>query len=81
MCIYESGLVSVIMPTYKRSDKLVRAIESVLNQSYKRIELILVNDNEPNDDYTKNMLARVEKYREDSRFQLIIQDKHTSQKI
>ena len=76
MCIYESGLVSVIMPTYKRSDKLIRAIESVLNQSYKRIELILVNDNEPNDDYTNNMLARVEKYREDSRFQLIIQDKH-----
>ena len=33
---YEKGLVSVIMPTYKRSDKLLRAIESVLKQTYKK---------------------------------------------
>ncbi len=50
---YVEGLVSVIMPTYKRSEKLLRAIDSVLNQTYKNLELLLVNDNEPFDEYTE----------------------------
>jgi glycosyltransferase involved in cell wall biosynthesis len=37
-------LVSVIMATYNRANLVVRAIESVLNQSYKNIELIIVDD-------------------------------------
>lgn len=37
--------VSVIIPTYKRSDYLIRAINSVLNQTYKNIEIIVVDDN------------------------------------
>ena len=41
----ENGLVSVIIPTYKRSDTLVRALESVLAQTYKNIEIIVVDDN------------------------------------
>ena len=41
---YVEGLVSVIMPTYKRSEKLLRAIDSVLNQTYKNLEIILVDD-------------------------------------
>ena len=40
MMKYVDGLVSVVMPTYKRSDKLTRAIESVLNQTYNNIELL-----------------------------------------
>ena len=50
---YVEGLVSVIMQTYKRSEKLLRAIDSVLNQTYKSLELLLVNDNEPFDEYTE----------------------------
>ena len=42
---YIEGLVSVIMPTYKRSEKLLRAIDSILNQTYKNLELLLLNDN------------------------------------
>ena len=34
---YIDGLVSVVMPTYKRSEKLFRAIDSVLNQSYRNL--------------------------------------------
>ncbi len=37
--------VSVIIPTYQRFDTLFRAIDSVKNQSYKNIEIIVVDDN------------------------------------
>ena len=37
--------LSVIIPTYNRYDKLQNAIESVKNQTYKNIEIIVVNDN------------------------------------
>ena len=73
---YIDGLVSVVMPTYKRSEKLFRAIDSVLNQSYRNLELLLVNDNDPNDDNTKLLKKRVEKYKNDPRFHLILQERH-----
>ncbi|MBR8806253.1 glycosyltransferase family 2 protein [Porphyromonas levii] len=37
--------VSVIIPTYGRSDFLHKAVHSVLEQSYSEIELIIVDDN------------------------------------
>ena len=37
-------LISVIIPTYNRERTIQRAINSVLNQSYKDIELIIVDD-------------------------------------
>ena len=37
-------LVSAIIPTYNRIDLLKDAINSVLNQTYKNIEIIVVND-------------------------------------
>tara|TARA_R110001583_G_scaffold69129_2_gene196181 strand:- start:22829 stop:23719 length:891 start_codon:yes stop_codon:yes gene_type:complete len=37
-------LVSIYMPTYNRLTLLKRAINSVIEQSYKNIELIVVND-------------------------------------
>lgn len=38
-------LVSIVIPTYARPENLVRAIKSVLNQTYKPIEIIVVDDN------------------------------------
>lgn len=76
MKVYEKGLVSVIIPTYKRTDKLDRAIKSVLGQSYKKIELLLVNDNVPGDEYTLALMEKVNAYQNDSRFQLLLQEKH-----
>lgn len=36
---------SIIMPTYNRSDLIIESIKSVINQTYKNWELIIVDDN------------------------------------
>jgi len=36
--------ISVIIPTYNRKNTLPRAVESVLNQTYKPVEIIIVDD-------------------------------------
>ena len=38
------GLVSVVIPTYNRSELVLKAIDSVLNQTYKSVEIIVVDD-------------------------------------
>lgn len=43
----EKPLVSVVIPTYGRPDFLKRCIDSVLEQTYKHIEIIIVDDNNP----------------------------------
>ncbi len=40
-------LVSVVVPTYKGSEVIARAVDSVLQQSYPEIEIIVVDDNSP----------------------------------
>lgn len=37
-------MISVIIPTHNRKDLLVRAVESVLNQTYKDFEIVIVAD-------------------------------------
>lgn len=39
-----TNLVSIIIPTYNNPDELIRALRSVLNQTYKTIEILVVND-------------------------------------
>lgn len=43
--MYNDILVSVIIPTYKRANTLRNSIESVLSQTHKNIEVIVVDDN------------------------------------
>ena len=40
-------LVSVLIPTYNRPKYLSRAIDSCLNQTYDNIEIIVIDDNNP----------------------------------
>lgn len=37
-------LVSIIMPVYNKENYLEKSILSVLNQTYKNIELVIIND-------------------------------------
>lgn len=50
----EQELISIVIPTYKRSDTLRRAIESALSQTYKNIEIIVVDDNAEYPDIREN---------------------------
>lgn len=62
-----SPLISVMIPIYNSEKYLVRCLNSILNQSYTNLEIILVNDGS-ND----NSLAICEQYRKsDSRIVLI----------
>jgi glycosyltransferase involved in cell wall biosynthesis len=50
--------VTVIMPTYNRAATIERAIMSILNQSYRDFELIIVDDGST--DNTEEVVARIE---------------------
>jgi glycosyltransferase involved in cell wall biosynthesis len=58
----DKSLVSVIIPTYKRPGMLGRAIESVLNQTYDNIEIIVVDDNDEDSEYRKETEEFMKKY-------------------
>ena len=54
-------LVSVIIPTYKRSLRLPIAIDSVLEQTHKSIEIIVVDDNN-DDEFRKDTKRMLQSY-------------------
>ena len=49
----ENILVSIVIPTYGRPQTLERAVNSVLNQTYRNVEVIVVDDNNPDTDARK----------------------------
>jgi glycosyltransferase involved in cell wall biosynthesis len=53
----KSPLVSVVIPTLGRADLLLRALNSVFNQTYKEIEIIVVVDGP--DDRTIEVLEKI----------------------
>lgn len=62
-----SGLLSVIVPVYNMEKYLEECVESILSQTYKKVELILVDDGSTD---TSGMIC--DKYEEkDSRVKVI----------
>ncbi|NRB59413.1 MAG: glycosyltransferase family 2 protein [Winogradskyella sp.] len=57
-------LVSIIIPTYNRTDYLKLTLESVINQTYPNIEIIVVDDGSTNDNNRVlcNQYAKVNYY-------------------
>lgn len=72
----ERPLVSVIIPSYKRTDTLVRAINSALDQTYKNIEVLVVDDNIHGDEYSLSLKQIINQYKEEPRVRLVTQAKH-----
>lgn len=62
----EGELVSVILPAYNAARFLPAAVESILGQSYQKIELIVVDDGS-----VDTTLEVLEKYRSDKRVKVI----------
>lgn len=61
----ESGLVSVIIPTYNRYHYLRRAVQSVLTQTYPFIEVIVIDDCSTAPEYA-NLEDDLDKLRSDT---------------
>ena len=70
-------LISVIIPTYGRPQYLEKAILSVLHQSLRDLELIIVDDNNPMTEARQMTDQLVEKYAKiDSRIKYIRHEKN-----
>lgn len=56
-------LVTVIIPTYKRAERLSNAINSVLNQTHKNVEIIIVDDNNEGDNFRLETIKTMEVFK------------------
>ena len=63
----EQNLVSIIMPSWNTGRFISESIESVINQTYGKWELIIVDDNS-----TDNSIEVINKYLNDKRIKLIV---------
>ena len=69
-------LVSIIIPTYIGYDMLPRAIDSALRQTYENIEILVVDDNDP-DSEPRRLTAELMKNYSDSRIRYIRRPKNS----
>ena len=67
-------LVTIVIPTYSRPQHITRAIDSVLNQTYNNIEIIVVDDNGKNHPFQLETEIILKKYIEKNKINYIIHE-------
>jgi len=65
-------LVSIIIPYYKKKEYITSSVNSVLNQTYKNLELIIIYDDPNKDDLI--LLKKIEK--KDKRIKIFVNKKN-----
>ena len=65
-------LISVIIPYYKKKEYIISSINSVLNQTYKNLEIIIIYDDLNKEDL--NLLKKIKK--KDNRIKIYINKKN-----
>ncbi len=71
----ENGLVSVIISAYNHENYIKETIESVINQTYKKIELLVVDDGSTDQTWQKLLELRSKC---ESRFLRVVLERHTN---
>ena len=66
------NLVSVIIPYYRKKHYISKSLDSVINQTYNKLEIIIIYDDEKKDDlnYVKELASK------DKRIRLIVNKKN-----
>lgn len=60
--------ISIVIPTYKRVDRLRKLLDSICNQTYKNFEVIIIDDNSPNLDSYKVLVDEYQEKLNDLKF-------------
>lgn len=69
-------MVTVIIPTYKRAENIEKAINSILNQTYKDFEIIVVDDNDSDTKYRLDMIKTMQQYKDNKKIKYIKHEKN-----
>ena len=69
-------LVSVIIPSYGGADFLTRCVDSVLSQTYKQIEVVVVDDNGLDTPMHRKTAEVMQKYANDDRVKYVCHEKN-----
>jgi len=70
----EKDLISIIIPTYKGADIICKCVDCIIQQSYKKIEIIVVDDNGEDTEEQIKTQEKIEKYKNVSGFSYIAHD-------
>lgn len=66
----ETPLVTVVVPTYKRADRLSVALRSIAAQTYSNLEIIVANDNVPGSEWDVSTTEALESFN-DTRLKIV----------
>ena len=72
----QNVLVSVVIPTYSRNETLTRAIDSVLDQSYQNLDIIVVDDNPADSDWRISTEKLMEQYKDNNKVRYLKNEKN-----